>query len=86
MAHLAYVLCAITSFLCFALLLRSYLKNQVKLLLWSCLCFFFLALQSIILVADRLTGTQIDLTFWRTLVGFMGSALFLCSLIWESRS
>lgn len=86
MAHIAYVLCAIASFLCFALLLRSYLKNKVKLLLWSCLCFFFLAIQSIILVADRITGPQIDLTMWRTLAGFIGSALLLCSLIWESRS
>lgn len=86
MAQIAYFLCAVSSFICFALLLRSYLSNKLKLLLWSSLCFFFFMLQNITLFLDLVIVPQIDLMFIRALLGFCGSALFLFALIWETRS
>lgn len=38
-----YILCGLTSVLCAVLLLRSYARKRVRLLLWSGLCFAGLA-------------------------------------------
>lgn len=83
---LAYGLCALTSLACFILLLRSYLQNKVKLLLWSGLCFFFLSIQNVILFVDLVLFPTIDLVFWRTLSGFIGPSLLLFALIWEKKN
>lgn len=85
MAHVMYVLCAITSLVCFALLLRGYRQNHARLLLWSSLCFAFLTLQNILLVVDLIMlPTQVQLAFWRTLSGFIGGVVLLSALIWEN--
>lgn len=86
MAELAYLLCAISSFICFALLLRAYLRTKQQLLLWSSSCFFFYLIQNCTLFADFVIVPQFDLTIWRAGAGLCGSALFLFALIWETRS
>lgn len=86
MAQFAYLLCALASLICFVLLLRAYLKNPLRLLLWSSLCFFFFMLQNVTLFADLVIVPQVDLILWRTVSGFIGSTLFLFALIWETRS
>ena len=43
MSEIVYLLCAATSALCAALLVRSYRRSRSRLLLWSCLCFVGLA-------------------------------------------
>ncbi len=86
MGQVAYLLCALTSLLCFALLLRAYLQNHSRLLLWSGVCFGFYTLQNTLLVLDLIVfPTQISLVFWRTLSGFVGSLVLLFGLIWENR-
>lgn len=82
---IVYALCASTSLICFVLLLRSYLKTRVKLLFWSATCFFFLTAQNVIVIFDMLIFKQIDLSFWRTLAGFLGCFIFLIALIRENR-
>lgn len=86
MAEAAYLLCALSSLICFALLLKAYLKTQQRLLLWSSACFFFYLIQNVILFADLVIVPQVDLMVWRTSAGLCGSALFLFALIWETRS
>ena len=86
MAQFAYLLCALSSLVCFVLLLRAYLKNRQSLLLWSSLCFFFYLIQNTVLFADLVLVPQIDLLVWRAVLGLCGSALFLFALIWETRS
>lgn len=48
-ATAVYILCAVTSVLCAGLLVRSYLRSRVRLLLWSALCFVGLAVNNVLL-------------------------------------
>jgi hypothetical protein len=47
-----YTLCFLTSALCAVLLGRSYGRSRARLLLWSALCFIFLALNNFVVVLD----------------------------------
>jgi len=85
MGSIAYGLCAFASLLCFVLLLRGFLKGRSRLLLWSCLCFFFFVIQNSILFADLVLFPGRNLEFWRTAAGFAGALVLLCGLIWERR-
>jgi hypothetical protein len=84
-ATVVYVLCAITSCLCAALLLRGYLANRTRLLAWSALCFGFLGVNNLLLVADKVIVTGTDLQLARTLTALAGVAVLLYGLIWEAR-
>lgn len=86
MAEIAYLLCAVSSLICFVLLLRAYLRTQQRLLLWSSTCFFFYLIQNVTLFTDVVIVPQIDLASWRASAGLCGSLLFLFALIWETRS
>jgi hypothetical protein len=83
-AKIVYVLCALTSVACVALLVRGYLKSRVKLLLWSSVCFVGLALNNIMLVADRVFFPATDLSVVRALPGAAGLVVLLFGLIWSS--
>jgi hypothetical protein len=85
MATLVYALCALTSLACAVLLLRGYVQNRVRLLLWSGLCFAGLALNNIILLVDMRVVPQIDLSVWRTLPALAGIVILLYGLVWETR-
>ncbi len=86
MAQAVYVMCAVTSFLCAALLLRSWARSRTRLLLWTSLCFVALAINNILLVIDMvLLPTSIDLSLWRTSVAAIAGCVLLFGLIWEAR-
>jgi hypothetical protein len=86
MAEAVYVLCAITSIVCAALLLRSWMKGRTRLLLWSSLCFIGLALNNLLLVVDLvLLPASIDLSLLRTSVAAVAGCILLFGLIWEAR-
>jgi hypothetical protein len=51
---IVYVLCFLTSSACALLLGRSYRRTGARLLLWSSLCFFFLAANNLMLIFDLL--------------------------------
>jgi hypothetical protein len=78
-----YVLCACASALCTALLCRGYLHTRTRLLLWTSVCFFFLCINSILLVADRLIWSGADLSLARGIAGLVGLAALVAGLIWE---
>ena len=82
-AKVVYVLCALTSIGCAAMLVRGYLASRVKLLLWSSLCFIGLALNNVFLVVDRVLLPLEDLSLARSLPGSLGLLLLLYGLIWE---
>ena len=46
-ATIVYLLCFVTSLACAWLLGRSFLRNGTRLLLWSAICFGFLALNNL---------------------------------------
>lgn len=85
MAETVYLLCAITSTLCSALLLRAYSRTGSRLLLWSGVCFAGLALNNAILVIDLLIVPDVDLATWRLVPAVIGFGLLLYGLIWESQ-
>lgn len=83
-ATVVYLLCAATSALCAALLVRAYLASRTRLLLWSALCFGGLMINNILLVVDEeVVGT--DLGVARDVTGLASVAVLLFGLIWESR-
>lgn len=83
MAELIYVLCAVTSTLCAALLTRSYLRTRTRMLLWSALGFVGLAVNNILLFLDLAVVPQVSLAIPRTVAALVGMAFIVGGLIWE---
>lgn len=85
MAEAVYVLCALTSVLCAAVLFRGYRATRTTLLFWSSLCFAGLAINNILLFVDRVVFPQLDLGLWRTGLALGAVLVLLFGLVWESR-
>ena len=84
MRQLVYILCAATASTCAAMLLRSYQRTHLRLLLWACLCFVALTLNNILLYVDLVvTGPTVDLSILRAIVALTGLSLLLYGLVWE---
>jgi hypothetical protein len=86
MADVVYILCALTSIACAVLLLRSYAASGVRLLLWSGVCFSFLALNNILLVIDLTFLPNVDLSVIRAIPAAIGLALLLYGFIWDEQA
>ena len=84
-ATVVYLLCAATSALCAALLVRAYLASRTRLLLWSAICFGGLMLNNVLLVVDLRVVVGTDLSLLRDLTGLAAVSVLLFGLIWESR-
>lgn len=86
MPEAVYLLCAGTSIACAALLLRGYLRQRTRLLLWSSLCFVCLAANNALLLVDVIVAPgAADLSFWRAVTALTGVTLLLFGLVWEAR-
>lgn len=85
MAEVVYVLCALASIACAALLLRGYLANRTRLLFWSSLCFFGLAINNVLLFVDLVLIPDVDLALVRAAVAVAALMVLILGLIWESR-
>ncbi len=83
MAAAVYLLCALTSIACAALLIRSYRANRARLLFWSSLCFIGLALNNVLLFVDLIVVPQVDLLLLRDVVALIALAVMLFGLIWD---
>ncbi len=83
-APAVYVLCFLTSAVCAALLVRSYLRSRTRLLMWSAACFTLLALNNLLLVVDLLVLPAVDLSLLRSLSSFAAVATLLYGFIWET--
>ncbi len=84
MAAVIYSLCALTGLTCAILLLRSYQRTGVGLLLWSALCFVGLTTSNVFLVLDRIVFPNIDFSVPRLAAALVGLLLLLFGLIWGS--
>ncbi|MGH7822688.1 MAG: DUF5985 family protein [Candidatus Binatia bacterium] len=85
MAETIYIACAITSVLCAILLVRGYRRRRNQLLLWSSLCFIFLALNNVLLFVDLvLVPTTADLSIGRHLLALTGLGLLVYGLVWDT--
>ena len=82
---LLYLLAALTSLACMALLFRGYARNGARLLLWSALCFVALSVNNVLLFVDlALLPTQVDLRIYRLLAALAGVLFLLYAFIWEA--
>jgi hypothetical protein len=84
-ATVVYILCAATSAVCAALLVRGYRQSGARLLFWSGLCFIGFALNNLLLLVDVDTFPQVDFLTVRVLPALAGVMLLLYGLIWETR-
>lgn len=83
-SDVVYAICALTSLLCAFLLTRGYRRSKQALLLWSSVCFIFLALSNVLLVIDLAILPQSrDLSLVRTIPAMLGVAFLIYGLIWE---
>jgi hypothetical protein len=79
-----YLLCFLASTACAVLLARGYRRSSAQVLLWSALCFFFLALNNLTLVLDLVVfGTTVDLRLLRHGFTLAGIAVLLFGFIWD---
>ncbi len=80
-----YLLCLAASIGCAWLLARSYLRSRARLLLWSAVCFFFIALNNLLVVVDLVVlPTTVDLVPWRRLASLTAVSVLLFGFIWET--
>ncbi|MGE5453407.1 MAG: DUF5985 family protein [Acidobacteriota bacterium] len=84
MEKVIYALCTLTAALCAGLLLRSYAASGFRLLLWSGLCFVGLAISNLVLIIDRITPPDLDLSTWRLSVALISVMLLVVGLVLES--
>lgn len=78
-----YSLCFLASSACAVLLGRSYGQTRARLLLWSSLCFLFLAANNLLLVVDLLVFPGVDLRLWRLLLSLSAVGVLLFGFIWD---
>ncbi len=83
MPELVYLLCGMASLGCGFLLLRNYLRNRTRLVFWTLLCFFGLAVSNGVLVLDLIVIPQADLSLYRTGMSLLAFSGALFGFIWE---
>lgn len=87
MANAVYVLCALTSAGCAALLFRvfwSQRRRATRLVLWSAVSFAWFAVSNALVVADFVLLRTGELAIARAATACIASAVLLFGLIWET--
>ena len=85
-ADAIYTLCAATSLLAAWLLLRHYRTRRTPLLLWSCVTFFGLALNNVLVLLDFGVFPGANLALPRSVVGAGAMVTLMYGLIRETTS
>jgi hypothetical protein len=80
---LVYTLCFLTSSACALLLARNYRRTGARLLLWSALCFVFLALNNFVVILDLLVLPAMDFRVTRLALSLAAIGLLLFGFIWD---
>ena len=79
-----YLLCLATSVLCAYLLWRAYRRSNAKLLMWSSLFFWLLAVNNLVLAVDILLLPENDLSLIRISTALLAVAALLFGFVWEA--
>jgi hypothetical protein len=79
-----YILCFLTSAACAFLLARNYRRTQARLLLWSALCFLFLAANNLAVILDLLVLPGIDFAMLRLGLSLTAVLVLLFGFVWDS--
>ena len=78
-----YLLCFLTSAACALLLARNYRRTGARLLLWSALCFAFLAANNLVVIFDLLLIREVDFRLARHLLSLAALGVLLFGFIWD---
>ncbi len=78
-----YLLCFLTSSACALLLARTYWRTGTRLLLWSALCFLFLAANNLAVIFDLLVLPGRDFRLARLLLALAAVGVLLFGFIWD---
>jgi len=78
-----YLACVAASALCAYLLQRAYRRSGTRLLIWSAVCFWLLALNNLVLGLDILFLPYTDLSLIRTFTALLAVSVLLVGFIWE---
>ena len=78
-----YLLCFLTAGACSLLLARTYWRTGMRLLLWSALCFLFLAANALVVILDMLVLKNVDLSLVRTALSLAAVGVLLFGFIWD---
>ena len=80
-AGIVFILCALTSLGCSALLFRAYRRSKAQMLMWSSFCFLGLAINNALLYVDVIVVPNVDLSILRELPAVAGVGCLLYGLI-----
>lgn len=80
---IVYSLCFATSGACALLLGRSFRRTGMRLLLWSALCFAFLAANNLFVIIDLLLIPTVDLSVARLLLALAALVVLLFGFVWD---
>ncbi|MGZ8310849.1 MAG: DUF5985 family protein [Allosphingosinicella sp.] len=83
LAALVYLLCFLTSSACAWLLARNYRRTGARLLLWSALCFAFLAANNFVVILDLVVIHSIDFRLIRQALSLAAVGVLLFGFIWD---
>ncbi|MDQ3139895.1 MAG: DUF5985 family protein [Pseudomonadota bacterium] len=78
-----YLLCFATSSACAWLLARNYARTRARLLLWSAICFGFLAVNNLLVVVDLVLIEEVTLQVPRLLSSLLAVGVLLFGFIWD---
>jgi hypothetical protein len=78
-----YFLCFVSSALCACLLSSAFSRQKERLLLWSSLCFWFLALNNFLVFADIILLPDLNLIPFRAITALAATGILLYGFIWE---
>ena len=86
MASAVYILCALTSAICAAMLLRAFLRTRARFLLWSSACFIALFVNNALLMIDRVfvPDRVVFPSALRTLVALVGLIVLVYGLVFDA--
>jgi hypothetical protein len=85
MAAVVFILCAITSAICLALLVRTWRQTGGRLVMWTAICFAGLALNNLLLAIDQVALKHTTLG-WRAVPAAVGLCALLYGLLVEERA
>lgn len=85
MASAVYILGFLVTLACGVLLARAWSAGRKKLLLWSAICFFGLALSNLLVFVDLALLPNVDLYPLRLIIGAASMLILLYGLIWEGQ-
>jgi hypothetical protein len=83
MAAAVYILGTLVSLTCAVMLLLGFFRARQRLLLWSGLCFFGLAVSNLLVFLDLVIYPDLDLYRWRLVTAALAMMLLMFGLIWE---